>query len=994
MKCRDERGQIVIPIFYHVDPSEVRKQKGEFGKAFAKQEQENITKARSWRKALVDASNLAGWEPKQIASGHESVGIKKIVEKILDKLFFINSKSDDDLVGMETRLQELKSRLETGSGGVRMVGIWGVGGSGKTTLASCVYTEISHQFEGHFIVDNIREESSIHGLKQLQKRFLSAVFKRKVEVQSVAEGKRKIKSMLCRISVLILLDDVDDLGQLEALAGSHNWFGGGSRIIITTRDEHLLRTHKVDMVLPVSLLSNDDAIRLLNKHAYQENKPIEDYETLSQRVVSYASGLPLALKVLGSFLYDKDKNEWMSTLARLEDIPETEIMDKLKISYDGLKPVEKELFLDIACFFREKTKDYAIEILDACGFHPRIGITVLIQKALITISNGKFDMHDLVQQLGQYIVRGEHPNNPEKQSRVWLSEDIEDMCSRDAIMETDNIKAIECSDHDCSSRFYKLVSNMKKLRLLSVRITDNEDVEEPTFLSNELRYLHWEVYPASPFPKSFQPTKLVVLKLCFSLQKELWKGYKYLPHLKELLLSDVYGLVKTPDFGGLPCLQKFTLQFCGLKEIHPSLGNHSNLVYVSIHQCNKLSKFPTIVQMKKLEHLEIWYCRALQEFPEIQTNMDSLVVLDLIHVGIKVIPSSVGEYCTNLISLHFCYCHDIKIIEGNFRALTHLQKFEFTSSTKLEKLPEDLFGENSCLEEISLPWMRQPFLPSGCLGFPFLPCFLRKLDLSYCGLENEKCPQILLPELPSSIAILIADFCDSLISIGDFHTECEWLCHVSFLKEMTTSPLVGVPGNEKLLGSMLKGKAIENHSFILKLAGVEIPKGFTPPLINGNKFTLQLSPNWYSDYSGFLICAVLTGSYTLPPKITMKHENRMDCQQDVVWEESVDDKITWVGYVSFGSLRHTAWWNPTSNMISFSMNIFSSAIPDDTSDSDNMSEYMQETCSGLGVKLLSRQSESGPVETTKSSEFLDKKDDYSHKLRIEYDLKSFLEIVF
>ncbi|GKC43370.1 Toll/interleukin-1 receptor domain-containing protein [Tanacetum coccineum] len=228
MKCRDERGQIVIPIFYHVDPSEVRKQKGEFGEAFAKQEKENITKARSWRKALVDASNLAGWEPKQIASGHESVCIKKIVETIWDKLVFINSKFDDDLVGMETRLQELKSRLEIGSGGVRMVGIWGVGGSGKTTLASCVCTEISHQFEGHFIVNNIREESSRHGQKKLQKSFLSAVFKRKVEVQSVAEGKCKIKSMLCRVNVLILLDDVDDLGQLHALAGSHNWFGGGS----------------------------------------------------------------------------------------------------------------------------------------------------------------------------------------------------------------------------------------------------------------------------------------------------------------------------------------------------------------------------------------------------------------------------------------------------------------------------------------------------------------------------------------------------------------------------------------------------------------------------------------------------------------------------------------------------------------------------------------------------------------------------------------------
>ncbi|PWA63895.1 toll/interleukin-1 receptor (TIR) domain-containing protein [Artemisia annua] len=66
MKCRAENGQIVILVFYDVDPSDVRKQKGESGKAFAKQEAENVTKAESWRKALVDASNISGWEPKKI----------------------------------------------------------------------------------------------------------------------------------------------------------------------------------------------------------------------------------------------------------------------------------------------------------------------------------------------------------------------------------------------------------------------------------------------------------------------------------------------------------------------------------------------------------------------------------------------------------------------------------------------------------------------------------------------------------------------------------------------------------------------------------------------------------------------------------------------------------------------------------------------------------------------------------------------------------------
>ncbi|PWA65369.1 NBS-LRR resistance-like protein RGC597 [Artemisia annua] len=114
---------------------------------------------------------------------------------------------------------------------------------GKTTLATSVYMEIKDRFRGHCIVDNIREKSRKSDLAKLQGDMLSDVSKTKVEVHSDVEGKHKIKSMLGRSNVLVILDDVDHLDQLEALAGSHNWFGGGSRIIITTRDEHLLRKH-------------------------------------------------------------------------------------------------------------------------------------------------------------------------------------------------------------------------------------------------------------------------------------------------------------------------------------------------------------------------------------------------------------------------------------------------------------------------------------------------------------------------------------------------------------------------------------------------------------------------------------------------------------------------------------------------------------------------------------------------------------------------------
>jgi len=59
MKYKDERGQIVIPIFYHIEPSEVRKQKRKYGEAFAKYEVEK-KKVEAWRKALFDAGNLSG----------------------------------------------------------------------------------------------------------------------------------------------------------------------------------------------------------------------------------------------------------------------------------------------------------------------------------------------------------------------------------------------------------------------------------------------------------------------------------------------------------------------------------------------------------------------------------------------------------------------------------------------------------------------------------------------------------------------------------------------------------------------------------------------------------------------------------------------------------------------------------------------------------------------------------------------------------------------
>ncbi|KAJ0532127.1 putative P-loop containing nucleoside triphosphate hydrolase [Helianthus annuus] len=122
---------------------------------------------------------------------------------------------------MVTRVKDVVSSLEIDSDDVRMIGIWGMGGGGKTTLARAVFDSISIFFEAKCFVENVREGSKGSGLKELQKKVLQSVLNDKsIEVESVYDGKSLMKRMLCSRKVLLVLDDVDDTEQLEALAGN------------------------------------------------------------------------------------------------------------------------------------------------------------------------------------------------------------------------------------------------------------------------------------------------------------------------------------------------------------------------------------------------------------------------------------------------------------------------------------------------------------------------------------------------------------------------------------------------------------------------------------------------------------------------------------------------------------------------------------------------------------------------------------------------------
>nr|POF25890.1 disease resistance protein rrs1 [Quercus suber] len=114
-------------------------------------------------------------------------------------------------------------------------------------------------------------------------------------------------------------------------------------------------------------------------------------------------------------------------------------------------------------------------------------------------------------------------------------------------------------------------SNMKKLRLLIIGYEQHPQnlirgpVQLPqglSYISNELRAIDWHGYPLESMPTSFQPNKLVELRMHYSDIKQPWKGIKVLNEVKLIDLSDSQNLIEIPDLSGAPNLKQLILQRC------------------------------------------------------------------------------------------------------------------------------------------------------------------------------------------------------------------------------------------------------------------------------------------------------------------------------------------------------------------------------------------------------------------------------------------------
>ncbi|XP_057989351.1 disease resistance-like protein DSC1 [Hevea brasiliensis] len=291
LECNIERKQIIIPVFYGINPTHVQELEGSYCDAIVKHKKEsnnNSNKLDAWISALKKISNLSSFVAENIKP--DSKLIEQIVNHTLKKLDDLVISSDywnDGLVGINSRVKDVEELLCLELVDVRRIGIWGMGGIGKTTIASKIFERIWNQFQGRCFIANgyplfcpLLSRESSHNKK-----------------------------------ILIILDDVSDvtLVSIDFLIGKHVVIGSGSRIIVTSRDKQLLKNVGTE-IYKVKKLNDHEALELFSFHAFKQNFVKKEFMKLSRKAIDYASGNPLALKVLGSNLFEKTLEEWEDKL--------------------------------------------------------------------------------------------------------------------------------------------------------------------------------------------------------------------------------------------------------------------------------------------------------------------------------------------------------------------------------------------------------------------------------------------------------------------------------------------------------------------------------------------------------------------------------------------------------------------------------------------------------------------------------------------------------
>ncbi|CAN1751421.1 Disease resistance protein L6 [Linum perenne] len=662
--CKQGDDRIILPIFYKMKPRDVRHQEGSYKEAFQLySEKYKAETIKEWKEALKEVGEMKGWSVKE--SDRQGVIMDEVRTKVLSHLMKSYKLVTDELVGIDSHVQHVTRLLNSDSGGVKIVGIHGMGSMGKTTITKAGYNEIYSQFDRFCFVEDVREFlSQSNGIVALQSEIISGILRTDYKVKNASEGLHVIKDRVCKHKVLVVLDDVNNLFEFDKILGKLDNFSPESRFIVTTRDKGLndenefwMHDHIRDLGRAIvreednqrpwkrsRIWSSEDALDILKSGEESdwvevlrvhmkgtENLELTDKEFkkltgLRYLEVSYGS-------LIGDFKGVLPNLRWLRLHGCILT-PSDLNMKKLVILEMRLCPVMKDDWrgwsgTKVASNLKAIQLQFCLDIRTAPDLSRCRNLEWIDLEGCSEMS-GKFHIGNLLKNLkllrfsGTKITKLTGDIGALQNLQVFHAGNTKITKLTGDIGTLQNLQVLDAGNlmgKSFSPEIMNLPTSLNQLSLSSsirvLNLSELKDLEELCFdYCDKLQYLGglWKL-------SKLRKLELNYLSSCNSLLVEGEEG-------STLNSLEISGLEILPNFANLNNLTKLSLFKFQVPEIQ-GLGDLIMLETLEIYDAQNLINLDGLENLSHLETLKLKHCRVLEKLPISLANLTKLQELSI-----------------------------------------------------------------------------------------------------------------------------------------------------------------------------------------------------------------------------------------------------------------------------------------------------------------------------------------------------------------------------
>ncbi|KAL2611280.1 hypothetical protein R1flu_022972 [Riccia fluitans] len=578
------------------------------------------------------------------------------------------------------------------------IGLWGMGGIGKTTLAKAIFNRERSKFYYTLFVRDVKtfpEKTE----REFRKFFLDHTFCKGRKVGNLSDI-----SIFRNKDILVVLDDVEKDRDVEIVTVLQDMCSPKSRYVLTSRDRLIMRIVDGLQIIEIPLLDDRDSEKLFRSIAVPESEEASEewQEDCLKDIVKYCRGLPLILKVIGQYLETtQEKGIWKETLESLskvgEGIHEDEVLKKLQVSYDQIGKEEKEMFMDVATIFCGNKKARRLvpwtlaeakAVWRVVHGNENSRWKILVDRALIyqvTDEDSELKMHEHLQALGRKLARDEG-----RSDMIHISKMVQEKA-----LYNEKLQQLEVWGAPSRSvlQFAPSISFRKMQNLRYLQVSDFTKISEGSFGSLEsLKKLMLECARLERLPDSIcrlRELHMMELLNCRNLE-ELPIDIGCLENIQSLIIKNPWGgrgkLQSLPDSpGNLRNLQRLSVENTYVKELPSSIGDLQCLEQLTVSN-KQLQELPaSLGRLEKLQELEVGFS-DLKEFPAWIGDLESLERLTVCSTRLQGLPSRLGD----LRGLKSLVVRSEALEDSPF-SLSRLQSLEdlVLITQRLERLPDN-----------------------------------------------------------------------------------------------------------------------------------------------------------------------------------------------------------------------------------------------------------------------------------------------------------------